>query len=97
MAGKVVSSTKVSDVLYTTFHKINLDTTLGRLSTILDTGHFALVVHSQRLFTDKEKMEMKQIVIGVVTRIDLINFITNEEDLKNRSPSPTIRNGNVSE
>ncbi|GBM60504.1 hypothetical protein AVEN_259995-1 [Araneus ventricosus] len=94
MAGKVVSTAVVSEVLYTTFHKINLDTTLGRLSTILDTGHFALVVHNQRQFTDKESMETKQIVIGVVTRIDLINFITNEED---RSSSPSATNGRNTE
>ncbi|GFT96863.1 cystathionine beta-synthase [Nephila pilipes] len=92
MAGKVVSTALVSDVLYTTFHQINLDTTLGRLSTILDTGHFALVVHNQKQFSDKESMEMKQIVIGVVTRIDLLNFITNEEEIKKRSSSTNANN-----
>ncbi|XP_055935370.1 cystathionine beta-synthase-like isoform X1 [Argiope bruennichi] len=95
MAGKVVSTAVVSEVLYTTFHKITLDTTLGRLSTILDTGHFALVVHNQRQFTDKESMETKQIVIGVVTRIDLINFITNEDE--HRSSSPSATNGKNAE
>ncbi|GFR09773.1 cystathionine beta-synthase [Trichonephila clavata] len=78
MAGKVVSTALVSDVLYTTFHQIELNTTLGRLSSILDTGHFALIVHSQKQFSSKENMDLKQIVIGVVTRIDLLNFIANE-------------------
>ncbi|GFV49640.1 uncharacterized protein TNCV_1959481, partial [Trichonephila clavipes] len=58
---------------------IDLDTTLGRLSSILDTGHFALIVHSQTQFSSKESMDLKQIVIGVVTRIDLLNFIANEQ------------------
>ncbi|PRD31464.1 UNVERIFIED_CONTAM: Cystathionine beta-synthase [Trichonephila clavipes] len=110
MAGKVVSTALVSDVLYTTFHQIDLDTTLGRLSSILDTGHFALIVHSQTqcdaipddvsaklpraesgnlkilaslphdmTISSKESMDLKQIVIGVVTRIDLLNFIANEQ------------------
>ncbi|KAG8191911.1 hypothetical protein JTE90_019845 [Oedothorax gibbosus] len=35
--------------------------------------------------TDKSTIETKQIVIGIVTRIDLINFITNEEEQKSRS------------
>ncbi|GFR09776.1 cystathionine beta-synthase [Trichonephila clavata] len=109
MAGKVVSTALVSDVLYTTFHQIELNTTLGRLSSILDTGHFALIVHSQKQcdailddvaaklprtesgnlkilaslphdmsISSKENMDLKQIVIGVVTRIDLLNFIANE-------------------
>lgn len=93
MAGKVMSTALVSEILYTTFHKITLDTSLGRLSRILDRGHFALVVHNQRQFIDKEKIETKQIVIGVVTRMDLINFIMNEDDHKTKSstssPSPT--------
>ena len=34
---------------YSTFKKLNLDTTLSRLSRVLDTEHFALIVHNQRL------------------------------------------------
>ena len=34
---------------YNTFKKLNLDTTLSRLSRVLDTEHFALIVHNQRL------------------------------------------------
>uniref|UniRef100_A0A2L2Y4G7 Cystathionine beta-synthase n=1 Tax=Parasteatoda tepidariorum TaxID=114398 RepID=A0A2L2Y4G7_PARTP len=87
VAGKVLSSALVSEVLYTTFNKITLDTTLGRLSRILESGHFALIVHNQRQCGDKEKIETKQIVIGVVTRIDLINFITNEGESRSKSHS----------
>lgn len=47
--------------------------------------------------TDKGNIETKQIVIGIVTRIDLINFITNEEEQKSRSgthsPSTPVKNG----
>ncbi|XP_015905542.1 cystathionine beta-synthase [Parasteatoda tepidariorum] len=87
VAGKVLSSALVSEVLYTTLNKITLDTTLGRLSRILESGHFALIVHNQRQCGDKEKIETKQIVIGVVTRIDLINFITNEGESRSKSHS----------
>jgi len=93
MAGKVMSDSYVSDILYTTFSKITLETSLGRLSRILDRGHFALVVHDLRQFVEKDKIEKKQIVIGVVTRMDLINFITNEDynhtKSDSSSPAPT--------
>ena len=36
-------------VTYSTFKKLNLETTLSKLSRVLDTEHFALVVHNQRL------------------------------------------------
>lgn len=91
MAGKVMYTALVSEVLYTTFHKITLDTTLGRLSRILDQGHFALVVHDQRQFINKDTIETKQIVIGVATRMDLISYIASEEEsvIKSNSSSPT--------
>ena len=39
----------VEAVTYNTFKKLNLETTLSCLSRVLDTEHFALVVHNQRL------------------------------------------------
>merc|ERR1711902_14145 len=47
--GKVNPTDPVEAATYNTFKKLNLDTTMGRLSRVLDTEHFALVVHNQRL------------------------------------------------
>ncbi|KAG8182617.1 hypothetical protein JTE90_009980 [Oedothorax gibbosus] len=80
-AGKVTSSALVSDVLYPIFHKITLNSTLGNLSTLLETSHYALVVADQRQCVEtKNSVETKQIVIGIVTWLDLINFISTEEE-----------------
>ena len=49
LKGKVLSSDPVMKATYKTFKKVTLDTTLEKLSRILDQEHFALVVHSQRL------------------------------------------------
>ena len=38
-----------SQVLYSQFHKVPLDKTLGTLSRILEKDHFALIVHDQKL------------------------------------------------
>ncbi|XP_022257528.1 cystathionine beta-synthase-like isoform X2 [Limulus polyphemus] len=48
LAGKVTGTARVSEVLYTQFFKITLETSLGRLYRYLDKGHFALVVHEQK-------------------------------------------------
>lgn len=45
---KAKPSDKVTQILYSQFRKINLDTSLGRVSRILEKDPFVLVVHSQR-------------------------------------------------
>lgn len=76
---RVQPTDAVDKVLYRQFRKIKLDTTLGRLSRILAKDHFVLVVHSQRLYTNKDSVESRDIIIGIVTPIDLLNYITNTE------------------
>jgi hypothetical protein len=44
-----MSDDPIEKATYNTFKKVTLDTTLGKLNRILDSEHFALVVHSQRL------------------------------------------------
>uniref|UniRef100_A0A8B9JMG3 Cystathionine beta-synthase n=1 Tax=Astyanax mexicanus TaxID=7994 RepID=A0A8B9JMG3_ASTMX len=47
LAGKVKPSDPVSKVLYKQFKQIRLTDNMGKLSRILETDHFALVVHEQ--------------------------------------------------
>uniref|UniRef100_A0A8C8CRN3 Cystathionine beta-synthase n=1 Tax=Oncorhynchus tshawytscha TaxID=74940 RepID=A0A8C8CRN3_ONCTS len=47
LAGKVKVSDPVSKVLYKQFKQVRLTDNLGKLSRILETDHFALVVHEQ--------------------------------------------------
>ena len=49
LKGKIHATDPVESAVYTQFKKLSLDTTLARLNRILDTDHFALVVHNQRL------------------------------------------------
>ncbi|KAG8235474.1 hypothetical protein J437_LFUL014104 [Ladona fulva] len=76
--GRAKAVDPVQKVLYRQFRKITLDTTLSRLSSYLDRDHFVLVVHSQRLYSNPETMTVRDVIIGLVTPIDLLNFITKE-------------------
>ena len=49
MKGKIHSTDPVEAAVYTQFKKLCLDTTLSKVNRILDTDHFALVVHKQRI------------------------------------------------
>uniref|UniRef100_A0A8C2ZQC8 Cystathionine beta-synthase n=1 Tax=Cyclopterus lumpus TaxID=8103 RepID=A0A8C2ZQC8_CYCLU len=78
LAGKIKVSDPVSKVLYKQFKQICLNDNLGKLSRILETDHFALVVHEQ-IQCDSRKLCQKQMVFGVVTAVDLLNFVTGRE------------------
>ncbi|XP_033866772.2 cystathionine beta-synthase-like protein isoform X2 [Acipenser ruthenus] len=79
LAGKVQPSDPVSKVLYKQFKKIHLNDNLGKLSCILETDHFALVVHEQIQYLADGSSDKKQMVFGVVTAIDMLNFVASKE------------------
>lgn len=102
LAGKVQPSDQVHKVLYKQFKQIRLTDPLGMLSRILETDHFALVVHEQIQSRDQalagvvggpadhspDKSSKRQMVFGVVTAIDLLNFVAaRERDQKTKSAS----------
>ncbi|XP_029416633.1 cystathionine beta-synthase isoform X2 [Nannospalax galili] len=97
LAGKVQPSDQVCKVLYKQFKPIRLTDTLGMLSHILEMDHFALVVHEQIQSRDQAWSRVvggptdhsngnsseRQMVFGVVTAIDLLNFVAaREQDQK---------------
>ena len=50
ISSKIKVSSPIQHTLYSHFKKITLDTTLRKLSGMLDRDHFALMVHSSRLY-----------------------------------------------
>lgn len=78
VSSKIEGSSPVQQSLYSQFRKIKLGTTLGKLSRILDRDHFALVVHTQRLYVEGSVIE-KEVCIGIVTQIDLLTHITKHQ------------------
>uniref|UniRef100_A0A8C9ZW68 Cystathionine beta-synthase n=1 Tax=Sander lucioperca TaxID=283035 RepID=A0A8C9ZW68_SANLU len=81
-AGKAKPSDAVSKkhilyVYYTQCMHSKLTYNLGKLSQILETDHFVLVVHDHTQ-TDGSTCQ-KQMVFGIVTAIDLLDYITTDE------------------
>jgi len=83
VSSKIEGSSPVQQTLYSQFKKITLDTTLGKLSQILERDHFALMVHMSRLYQEGSVVE-REVCIGIVTQIDLLNYITNANKEKER-------------
>ncbi|XP_037380779.1 cystathionine beta-synthase [Talpa occidentalis] len=78
LAGKVQPSDQVRKVIYRQFKQIRPSDPLGKLSGILETDHFALVVHEQPGHPSSDQSK-RQVVFGVVTAIDLLNFMAARE------------------
>lgn len=82
---KAASSDPVEKVLFRQFKKISLDTTLGRLSRIFEKDSFALIVHNQRMYSSGEQAMNREVIIGIASIIDLLNYITTTTDAKTAS------------
>merc|ERR1719245_57841 len=85
LKGNVMKYDPCLKATYNTFKKVTLDTTLEKLDRILDKEHFALVVHSQRLYVSSEEIQEKEIIVGIVTDIDLLHHVAK---IANRACSP---------
>lgn len=101
LAGKVKQSDPVTKVIYKQFTQVHLDDNLGKLSRILETDHFALVVHEQIQYHNDGTSSKKQMVFGVVTAIDLLNFLTRERERRgsessDKDPSERVRHFSAS-
>jgi cystathionine beta-synthase len=84
-SGRIKASDPVGKALFSQFRKVSVSTPLSDLARAFERDAFAVVVQSQRVFSgDKSPLE-KVVVVGVVTRIDLIRFMTSSAP----APSPT--------
>ncbi|XP_033227716.1 cystathionine beta-synthase-like isoform X2 [Belonocnema kinseyi] len=67
ISGKINKTEPVDKIICRQFRKENLETPLGKISRILEHENYAVVL-------DKSK---KDIFVGIITQIDLLNFINN--------------------
>jgi cystathionine beta-synthase len=78
--------------MYKQFKKVSAHTPLFELSRIFDKDPFAIVTTEQRCYGSGGDVETKHVIFGVVTRIDLLTFITGEGP--HNSPSSSHHHSN---
>lgn len=78
MPGRLQPSDPIEKAIYKQFKQVSVHTSLSQLSRIFDKDHFALVVNEQRCFVPGGHDVTKSVIYGVVTRIDLLTFITQQ-------------------
>jgi len=90
LKGKVLPNDEVSKATYKTFKKVTLETTLEKLDRILDSEHYAVVVHSQRLFKSPNDVQTKEIIVGILTDIDLLHHVSRVESKRSTTSGSSI-------
>ncbi|RVE58380.1 hypothetical protein OJAV_G00209080 [Oryzias javanicus] len=78
--GKVELSDAVGTVLCKDFKQVHLTDTLGKLSFFLKAHSFVLVVHDHIQYDSDGSAHLRHAVFGVVTPIDLLDYIAAHED-----------------
>lgn len=76
MAGRVKPDDSVTKALFPQFRKVLASTSLAELARIFDRDHFAVVTQTQRTFRGGGEPVEKSVVVAVVTRIDLLKYMT---------------------
>jgi cystathionine beta-synthase len=65
----------VAKAIYKQLKMVSLDTSLAQLSRIFQRDHFALAIASQRCYGPGNEETVKTVVFGVVTPLDLVNYV----------------------
>ncbi|XP_070771102.1 cystathionine beta-synthase b [Enoplosus armatus] len=77
--GKVQPLDAVIEVLCKHFKQVHPTDNLGSLCRVLETDQFALVVHDHIQYKADGSAFQRPMVFGIVTAIDLLNYITSDE------------------
>ena len=75
LANRVRDDDPVTQCMFRNFNTVTLQTSLGKLSKIFNRSHFCLVVTEQQQYVDSSTTKTKQMIVGILTRIDLLNYI----------------------
>ena len=77
--GKVSGSDPVSSAAFKKYEVVTPDSTLSELSRAFDRDAFAIVVSEQTTFTSSNESVSHSSVVGLVSRIDMLNYVVKEE------------------
>ena len=95
MSGRVRPADPVTKALYPQFRTVTAATSLSELARLFDRDHFAVVSQTQRVFLGGDAgTRDRSVVVGVVSRIDLLKYITShapDGGLSSPLPSPFAR------
>eukprot|EP00511_Aplanochytrium_stocchinoi_P010796 CAMPEP_0204872144 /NCGR_PEP_ID=MMETSP1348-20121228/37432_1 /ASSEMBLY_ACC=CAM_ASM_000700 /TAXON_ID=215587 /ORGANISM="Aplanochytrium stocchinoi, Strain GSBS06" /LENGTH=495 /DNA_ID=CAMNT_0052026847 /DNA_START=61 /DNA_END=1545 /DNA_ORIENTATION=- len=79
LSKKVLPSDPVANVMNKNLQTVELTTPLWQLSRRLEKENLVVVTQTQTCFTNSPSSKEKNIIVGVVSKIDLLKFITDDK------------------
>jgi len=89
--GVLKKTDSVTKCMTSDYKTATLETTLRELSKVFNIRQFVLVMAKQNQYEDVDKSTTKTMAVGILTRIDLLNYVMAGE----RLASPTQRESDV--
>eukprot|EP01083_Nonionella_stella_P057342 150565_1 len=94
LKGRVSPKDKVTKATFKKFKAVSLSTKLTTLSQIFNVHHFVLVVTQQQQYNDDGELANKQMVVGIITRIDLLNYIVSKNKTRSSASLHEVQDVN---
>merc|ERR1719500_2649453 len=88
--GEISCNDQIETAVASNFKKVSLETNLRTLSRVLDTDHFAPVVHQQKLYTVEHGLKQMDTLVGMVTDLDLVQYIAHSGRPRSKSGSGQV-------
>lgn len=89
-AGRIKPSDSVVKALFTQFRRVSVITPLSELARAFDRDHFAIVLQTQKVYNGGTTgLTEKSVVVGVVTRIDLLRYMTSNQPQGSPKSNPS--------
>jgi len=89
LKARVSPKDKVTKATFKKFKAVSLNTKLMKLSQIFNLHHFVLVVTQSEQYNDNGSISKKEMVVGIITRIDLLNYIVERKKHVQEAATPT--------
>jgi len=80
LKGRILGTDNVTKVMFSNFRTVSLTTKLSELSKLFNYHHFVVVTTTQQQYTGNDELTEKTMITGILTRIDLLDYITRSND-----------------
>merc|ERR1712218_448864 len=74
LSGRLETADPCGKAMYKQFRNVTMSTQLKEIAHIFDSDHYAIVTTTQQRHTPQGS-QYKTIISGIVTRLDLMNYI----------------------
>ena len=89
-SGRIKPSDDLTKALFTQFRRVSVSDRLSDLARAFDRDHFAVIEQRTRVYSGGKESVEKSVIVGVVTRIDLLRYLTMHAPASSPKVGPSV-------